>query len=86
MFITDGRVETLLLELAGLQSNISQLTRKNKVLETEISTLQCQLTSRDRELAETFSELKTAQLAPKSNTADELFKQQKIESLTSEVI
>ncbi|CAG5136315.1 unnamed protein product, partial [Candidula unifasciata] len=83
--IEHGRVEILLLEIAGLQSNIGQLTRRNKVLETEISTLQCQLSSRDKELAETFSELKTAQVAPKSKTAEELFTQQKIEALTSEV-
>ncbi|GFS23762.1 interaptin-like isoform X1 [Elysia marginata] len=79
------RLEELHDQIASLEAKVGQLNRQNKVSETEITTLRSQLTSRDKQLAETLTELSTAQSnVSASSSAEDQVKLQRIHALTSE--
>ncbi|RUS77271.1 hypothetical protein EGW08_014962, partial [Elysia chlorotica] len=83
----EDHINELHEQIASLEAKVSQLTRKNKVSETEIVTLRSQLKSRDKQLAEALVEISTAQSSlSTSGSVEDQVKQQRIHALTSEVV
>lgn len=76
--------EALQMELTNLESKVAQLTRTNKLLETELSTLRVQLDAREQALKDVESDLELAYGRLRGDDSDDR-KQQKIDQLTLEV-
>ncbi|XP_005105360.1 golgin subfamily A member 4 isoform X2 [Aplysia californica] len=80
-----GQVEALQEEVSGLEARVGQLTRKNKVAETEMVTLRSQLSARDKELRELRAELQAAHLGPASDPGQEQIQAHRLQALTTEI-
>ena len=76
--------EALQVEVASLHSKVTQLTRQNKLLEGELSTVRVQLEARTKALEDVHGELEQAQRQLKGDGAEDR-RQEKIEILTAQV-
>ncbi|CAL1534105.1 unnamed protein product [Lymnaea stagnalis] len=81
----EDQAELLRGEIINLEAKLSQLSRKNKVLESELATLHSQLSLRDSELRETVAELKAAQTPQTVHVETDQIQQQQLKALKTEV-